>query len=75
MFKLKFNLESHLKQKGFAFPACEDPSNPSLTQDEKISLYQAALDILFKTDKLHTIPSTQIGGIGGSLINKKDDFL
>jgi hypothetical protein len=64
MFKLKFNLEAHLRQKGFTFPACKDPSNPSLTQEEKISLYHAALDILFKTDKLHSIPSSSQAGAG-----------
>lgn len=71
MFKLKFNLESQLKQNGFTFPGCDDPSNPSLTQDQKISLYHAALDILFKTDKLHTVPSSPTAAAGA----KKDDFL
>ncbi len=75
MFKLKFNLESHLKQKGFTFPGCDDPLNPSLTQDQKISLYHAALDILFKTDKLHTVPSSPTAAAGAFHNSKKDDFL
>jgi hypothetical protein len=57
MFKLKFNLEELLKKRGFTFPSCDDPANPKLSKDQKIILYNTAIDILFKTEKLYTSPT------------------